>query len=82
MQKIIDITGPKLIRDGLFFVGLDIVDDKLIEINVLSPGGLDHFHEIDYPDFTTSVVEAIERKVYYKKLYNKTIPNQVLATMH
>ena len=82
MKKIIEITAPKLIRDGLFFVGLDIVKDKLIEINVLSPGGLNHFHEIGLPDFTDTVMEAIERKVEYKRLYGNRISNRELATMH
>lgn len=81
MKKIVEITAPKLIRDGLFFVGLDIVKNKLIEINVLSPGGLDHFGEIGLPDFSDVVIEAIEKKVDYKKLYKGQISNQVLATM-
>src|SRR5690606_25091250 len=82
MQRIVDLTAPKLIKDGLFFVGLDVVDDKLIEINVLSPGGLRRFKELDMPDFTDAVVDAIERKVEYKKMYRGTMPNNVLATMH
>lgn len=81
MKKIVDITAPKLIRDGLFFVGLDIVKDKLIEINVLSPGGLDSFPHIGLPDFSDVVVDAIERKVEYKKLYGNKISNRELATM-
>jgi glutathione synthase len=81
MKRIIEITAPKLIRDGLFFVGLDIVKDKLIEINVLSPGGMDHFEEIGLPDFSDVVIDAIEKKVEYKKLYKGQISNQVLATM-
>ncbi len=81
MKKIISIAAPKLIRDGLFFVGLDIVKDKLIEINVLSPGGMDYFEEIGLPDFSDIVIKAIEKKVEYKKLYNGNISNQVLATM-
>lgn len=81
MQKIVDITAPKLIRDGLFFVGLDIVKDKLIEINVLSPGGLDYCEEIGLPDFTTTVIKAIERKIEYKRLYKNSISNRELATM-
>ena len=81
MKKIIEITAPKLIRDGLFFVGLDIVKDKLIEINVLSPGGLDYFGDIGLPDFSDVVIEAIEKKVEYKKMYKGQISNQVLATM-
>lgn len=82
MQKIIELTAPKLIKDGLFFVGLDVIDDKLIEINILSPGGLDRFHEIGSTDFTTTVIEAIERKLYYKSKHMGQIENKVLATMH
>ncbi len=36
--KIAEIVRPKLVQDGMFLVGLDIVGDKLMEINVFSPG--------------------------------------------
>ena len=81
MQRIVDLTAPKLIRDGLFFVGLDIVKDKLIEINVLSPGGMERFKDIGLPPFTDYVIEAIERKVEYKKIYKGQLSNRTLATM-
>ena len=81
IQKVVDVVAPKLIKDGLFFVGLDVVEDKLIEINVLSPGGLDHFGEINLPDFSDIVIDSIEKKVYYKKMYGGQIENKVLATM-
>lgn len=81
MQRIVDLTAPKLIRDGLFFVGLDIVKDKLIEINVLSPGGMERFKDIGLPPFTDYVIEAIERKVEYKKQYKGQLSNKTLATM-
>lgn len=81
MKRIVDLTAPKLIRDGLFFVGLDIVKDKLIEINVLSPGGMERFKDIGLPPFTDYVIEAIERKVEYKKQYKGTLSNRTLATM-
>ena len=81
MQRIVDVTAPKLIRDGLFFVGLDIVQDKLIEINVLSPGGLDYCNDIGLPDFTETVIKAIERKIEHKTHYKKSLSNRQLATM-
>lgn len=81
MQRIVKLTAPKLIRDGLFFVGLDVVKDKLIEINVLSPGGMEHFKDIGLPDFTDTVIEAIERKVEYKNLYGNQFINRELACM-
>ncbi|MAN59181.1 MAG: glutathione synthetase [Flavobacteriaceae bacterium] len=81
MQRIVDVTAPKLIRDGLFFVGLDIVNDKLIEINVLSPGGLDYCEAIGYPNFSETVIKAIERKIEYKRYYENGLSNRELATM-
>ena len=81
MQRIVDLTAPKLIRDGLFCVGLDIVKDKLIEINVLSPGGMEHFKDIGLPPFTDVVIEAIVKKVEYKKVYAGQLSNRTLATM-
>lgn len=81
MKKIVEVTAPKLIRDGLFFVGLDIVKDKLIEINVLSPGGMDSFPYLKLPNFSDLVIEAIERKLEYKKNYGDKISNRELATM-
>ncbi|RAV28646.1 ATP-grasp domain-containing protein [Sinomicrobium soli] len=81
IEKIIDLVSPGLIRDGLFLVGLDVVKDKLIEINVLSPGGLDKFRHIDMPDFSEPLVRAIERKLHYKKKYKGRFDNRTLATM-
>ncbi|CAM4110451.1 glutathione synthetase [Gillisia limnaea] len=81
MKKIVEVVAPKLIRDGLFFVGLDIVKDKLIEINVLSPGGMDRFPDVGLSDFSDVVVKAIERKLEYKKHYGNKISNRELATM-
>lgn len=81
IEKIVEIIAPKLIRDGMFFVGLDVVKDKLIEINVLSPGGLDGLAKIGVDNFSDVIVEAIEKKLEYKKHYAKTISNRELATM-
>jgi glutathione synthase/RimK-type ligase-like ATP-grasp enzyme len=38
MLRIAEVIRPKLVRDGMFFVGVDIAGDKLLEINVFSPG--------------------------------------------
>ena len=51
--SIAEIVRPKLVRDGMFLVGLDIVGDKLMEINVFSPGGLGSaakFEKVDFDD--------------------------------
>ncbi|HEA31220.1 MAG TPA: glutathione synthase [Leeuwenhoekiella sp.] len=81
IKRIVELTAPKLIRDGFFFVGLDVVKDKLIEINVMSPGGLYYGQNIGLPEFTDTIVEAIERKVEYKELHKNDFTNAMLATM-
>ena len=40
MFQLAEMVRPRLVEDGMFLVGLDIVGDKLMEINVFSPGGL------------------------------------------
>lgn len=37
---IVSSVGPKLVERGLFFVGLDLIGEKLIEVNVTSPTGI------------------------------------------
>lgn len=79
--NIVEKIRPKLMQDGLFMVGLDIVGDKLMEINIFSPGGLlscSMFQEIS---FFEPVIESIERKLYYKKLYRDKISNRELAVL-
>jgi len=63
MQGIVDAVGPLLRQDGMFLVGLDIVGDKLMEINVFSPGGLIHASEFHQVDFMEQVIAAVEQKV-------------------
>ncbi len=63
MQAIVDAVGPLLRDDGMFLVGLDVVGDKLMEINVFSPGGLIHASELHGVDFMEEVITAVEKKV-------------------
>lgn len=37
MLHMVELVRPKLVADGMFLVGLDIVGDKLMEVNVFSP---------------------------------------------
>ena len=65
----------------MFLVGLDIVGDKLLEINVFTPGGLTRLAAMYTTDFATSVVVALEEKLKLRRAYGKTIPNSQLATL-
>jgi len=79
--ELAEIVRPKLVQDGMFLVGIDIVGDKLMEINVFSPGGLNIMAEMYEADFATEVVKSIERKVRYKNLYSNYLYNSRLATL-
>lgn len=80
-MKLVELVMPKLAEDGMFLVGLDIVGDKLMEINVFSPGGLYNACKLCDVDFFTPVLEAIERKVHYKDTYKESIENAKIATI-
>ncbi|WP_067148028.1 glutathione synthetase [Pseudotamlana agarivorans] len=81
IMELADLVRPKLVQDGMFMVGLDIVGDKLMEINVFSPGGLNIISDMYDVDFCTPVIEAIEKKVYYKSMYKDYLYNSRLATL-
>ena len=67
--RIVEIVRPKLVADGMFLVGLDIVGDKLMEINVFSPGGLGSAQSFEGVNFAATVIMALERKVQYMGYY-------------
>ena len=81
MLRLASIVGPKLVKDGLFFAGLDIVGDKLVEINTISAGGLNIAGRLQEVDFGDAVIEKVERKVFYKRHYGEHIRNIEIATM-
>ena len=81
MLKLVDQIRPKLLRDGVFMVGIDIVGDKLMEVNVFSPGGIYEAVAVEGIDFYEPIIEALERKVHYKKLHGDRVSNCELAVM-
>jgi glutathione synthase len=79
--KIAEILGPKLIQDGIFCAGLDIVGNKLIELNITSPGGLSAATRLENIDFNEAMIIAIEKKLIYKKHYGNNLNNKELAVI-
>lgn len=60
--------GPKLVSDGLFFVGIDVIGGKLVEVNVMSPGGITYINKV-YKSKTKveeKVIDFLESKVLDK----------------
>jgi glutathione synthase len=54
--------GPELKRRGLLFVGIDVIDGHLTEINVTSPTGLRAIKRLGGPDLAAAIWDAIEAK--------------------
>ncbi len=79
--RIAEIVRPKLVQDGMFLVGLDIVGDKLMEINVFSPGGLGSARNFEKVNFALAVIQALERKVGYMTFYRRNFRNVEMATL-
>lgn len=79
--RLVEMVGPKLVADGMFLVGLDIVKDKLMEINVFTPGGLGSAQQVTGVDFAEIVIADLERKVRGKMYYGGNISNVQIATM-
>lgn len=60
-EEICARLGPELERRGLLFVGIDVIDGHLTEINVTSPTGImaiDRFNGTDTPAVIWDAIEA------------------------
>ena len=63
-REICSALGPELKRRGLIFVGIDVIDGQLTEINVTSPTGImaiDRFNGTDTPARIWEAIEARRR---------------------
>jgi glutathione synthase len=78
---IAEIVRPKLVEDGMFLVGLDIVGSKLMEINVFSPGGLGSARQFEGVNFADAVIESLEKKVQYMGFYKRNFNNVDMASL-
>ncbi|MBA3479346.1 MAG: glutathione synthase [Lautropia sp.] len=76
-----ELVRPKLIRDGMFLVGLDIVGDKILEINVFSPGGLRNCSRFEGVRFSVAILDAIENKLAIRRQYPGRFSNRELAVL-
>ena len=54
--------APELRARGLLFVGIDVIDGNLTEINVTSPTGIRAIARLGGPDVAAMIWDAIEKK--------------------
>ena len=58
-----DKIEPKLLKDGLYFVGIDVIGGKLVEVNVMSPGGITYMNKVYKTKIQEKVVDFMQSKV-------------------
>ena len=61
-RGIVEAMSDKLVADGMFFVGIDVIGDKVLEINAESPGGMQSVERLYEIDVCPTVIEALERR--------------------
>ena len=61
-RGIIEAMSTKLVADGMYFVGIDVIGDKVVEINAESPGGMQSVERLYDIDVCPTVIEALERR--------------------
>ncbi len=66
-ENICSLIGDRLVQDGLFFVGIDVIGGKLVEINCVSPGGLPRINKLNGLQLEIPVIDFIEEQVSTKK---------------
>ncbi len=81
MLRVAEVVGPKLFEDGMYFTGLDIAGDKMMEINVDTPGALNYIEDLSGVNFSGAVIDDLERKVRLKDYYGAKLSNRQLAVL-
>ncbi len=66
-KRLCKIVGPKLVKDGLHFVGLDLIGGKLIEVNVLSPGGIVNINKLNKTRLQKKIIDFCDDMVKFKE---------------
>ena len=63
MKRIVETIRPKLLEDGVFLAGLDVIGNKIVEINVFSLGGFGDAGRFVHRDFVAAYLDAAEKRV-------------------
>lgn len=61
-RGIVEAMGEKLVADGMYFVGIDVIGGKVVEINAESPGGMQSIERLYGIDVCPSVIESLAER--------------------
>jgi glutathione synthase len=66
-REIVQTLKPKLQKLGLYLVGIDVIGEYLIEVNVTSPTGIQEMNRLGQQTLEDKVIEFAERLVQQGK---------------
>ena len=62
-RKLAEAIAPLLVEKGLIFVGMDVIGDRITEINVTSPTCVQEIENAYDVDITGKLFDAIEKRL-------------------
>ncbi len=63
LAALCSLIRPCLQEAGVFLAGVDVVGNKVVEVNAYAPGGFANAEEFEGADFIGAVLDAVEERV-------------------
>lgn len=70
--------GEKLVRDGIYFAGLDIINGKLVEVNVMSPGTIKDVNKLNKVKLQEKIIDYLEMVVEQRNKFKSSFRADLL----
>ena len=61
-EKVCRYLSNRLVRDGIYFAGVDVIGQKIVEINVTSPAGIPEINKLNKVNLEKVVIDWLEKK--------------------
>ncbi|MDE5022708.1 glutathione synthase, partial [Francisella tularensis subsp. holarctica] len=61
--KIAKKVAKKLKKEGVMFAGIDVIGDKLTEVNITSPSGIQEIYKATKINAASLLMQAVEKKI-------------------
>ncbi len=61
--EICETIAPRLLEDGLYFVGIDVIGGYLTEVNVTSPTTIQEINRLEHTQLEHPIVDFLERSI-------------------
>jgi glutathione synthase len=73
-HEIVSSISPFLLRDGVWLAGLDVIDDRIVEVNTLNPGGVHYGDVLNGTQMARLIVQQLERE-HASRLATPEVPH-------